>query len=375
MAAVEPSSVPALRPQVTLTPSAPATASSEVEGPVPRVAPVPSPSTGLQTALTDADVRSSHPLPKRRLLFGEQEGRRREALLREPILRVERAVGGRSVSYKLTLRGGNQALYKPEQSFAAYWFSELASYYLDRALGFVRVPPAVGRRIEWASLQSDAAAQPHLGEVRVGSDGMVRGAMMWWVPERLVPISPPAGWERCLSVDEPPVVSPFQRVGDYRRQLAAAAQAAAPAQRSGAAPCGEGAGRLSAERAAELSDLILFDYLTANHDRWGGQFTNVRTLGVDGPLIAIDNANGFPPMDRPTGHSEAKLRAVQRFRAETIRAIEAFDIKQFQQKIERDPLAPLLTRRQLAELEQRREKLLRHVRAVRDRVGDAAIPW
>lgn len=350
-------------------------------------------------------------------LFGEREQERRAALSGKPIVRVERAGGGRSVSYKLTLEGGEQALYKPEQRFAAYWFSELAAYYLDRALGLGRVPPAVGRRVEWASLQWDAAVQPHLAEVQVGAGGTVRGAMMGWVRGRLVPLSPPKGWERCLAVDEPPVVSPFQRVADYRRQLAASLSqssnpdgqgsagpptrssadlAASPAANgaqpgpAGAAisnaasaqlsaakrgPCGDGPRRLSEERAAELSDLVVFDYLTANHDRWGGQFTNVRTLGAEGPLIAIDNANGFPPRDRPTQHSEAKLRAVQRFRASTIHAIQRFDVEQFRQQLERDPLAPLLTRRQLNELEQRRQRLLQHVRAVRDRVGDAAMPW
>ena len=48
-----------------------------------------------------------------------------------------------------------------------------------------------------------------------------------------------------------------------------------------------------ADRGAELSDLVLFDYLIHNIDRWGGGFTNVRTRGEGGPLVFLDNAGGF----------------------------------------------------------------------------------
>jgi hypothetical protein len=129
------------------------------------------------------------------------------------------------------------------------------------------------------------------------------------------------------------------------------------------------------DRAAELSDTILFDYLTGNHDRWGGNFTNVRTLGRDGPLVLIDNANGFAPRPFTSAHDEAKLHYVQRFRRRTVTAIEGLNIRRFQTALNADPLAPLLTANQLQALEKRRARLLSHVKRMQQEFGERAFPW
>jgi hypothetical protein len=131
-----------------------------------------------------------------------------------------------------------------------------------------------------------------------------------------------------------------------------------------------------AERPAELSDLIVFDYVTANHDRWGGDFTNVRSLGENGPLIAIDNANGFPPgPERADAHAEAKLRAVQRFRKRTLRAVERFQLADFEAAMAADPLAPLLSQEQLVALEQRRQRAVAHMLEMHRKFAGRAFPW
>jgi hypothetical protein len=130
-----------------------------------------------------------------------------------------------------------------------------------------------------------------------------------------------------------------------------------------------------AKRSAEISDLILFDYLTANHDRWGGNFTNVRTMGQRGPIIAIDNANGFPPRSVRNPHSEAKLAALQRFRKRTVEAIEQLEIQDFQDAVSSDPVGPLLTDAQLQAFASRRTRLLEHVRQMRSEFGERAFPW
>ena len=43
------------------------------------------------------------------------------------------------------------------------------------------------------------------------------------------------------------------------------------------------------------TDVVVFDYLTANTDRWGGDNANVLTRGRGGPLVFLDNGAGFPP--------------------------------------------------------------------------------
>ena len=43
----------------------------------------------------------------------------------------------------------------------------------------------------------------------------------------------------------------------------------------------------------DRSDLLIFDYLVQNVDRWGGDFTNVRSRANDGPLVFLDSAEQY----------------------------------------------------------------------------------
>ena len=82
-------------------------------------------------------------------------------------------------------------------------------------------------------------------------------------------------------------------------------------------------------RPAELSDLIVFDYLTQNVDRWGGDFTNLRIRGPGGPLIYLDNGAGFWLGEQRLGLMEARLKALQRFRRATVEAVRRLDVDAF----------------------------------------------
>ena len=128
---------------------------------------------------------------------------------------------------------------------------------------------------------------------------------------------------------------------------------------------------LTEARIAELSDLVIFDYLVQNVDRWGGGFTNLRLLGEDGPLIFLDNGAGFWRGEQRLPLLERRLASLQRFRRETVEALRAFDAEAFERCLDADPLAPVLD-------EKRREGLRLRVRAVLDaidaleaRFGDA----
>jgi hypothetical protein len=130
------------------------------------------------------------------------------------------------------------------------------------------------------------------------------------------------------------------------------------------------------ERPAELSDLILFDYLTQNVDRWGGDFTNVRTRGPGGPLIYLDNGAGFWLGEQRLGLMEARLEALQRFRRSTIDAVRALDLDALAKQMRGDPLAPVLNAKQLDGLRRRRQAVVDHVDALIARFGEAAVlPW
>jgi hypothetical protein len=299
-------------------------------------------------------------------VFGPQEDAHREALARGAIARVLKGTGGRSLAFKITLEDGTEGYFKPHQRFSgSNWHAEVASYYLDRALGLGRVPPTIGRRLPWAPLWRASAGDERVDEVHVEEDGTVRGAFVWWIPEPLTPITPGAHWERWVRVGGAIDVSPLVAAHQWRRAL-----------REGH---GQHDGDLRApdhpDRPAELSDMILFDYLTHNLDRWGGRFTNVRTRGRGGPLIYLDNAAGFFPGQRRIGLMDARLHVVQRFRRSTVDAIRALDVERFAERLQRDPLAPVLEAHDLEGLAVRRRHLLEHVDAMVRRFGDDALPW
>jgi hypothetical protein len=298
--------------------------------------------------------------------FGEREDAHRASLIHGNIARVTKGTGGRSLAFKITFEDGTRAYYKPHQSFSgSNWHAEVASYYLDRALGLGRVPPVVGRRLPWAALRRAAGGDERIDEVHVEHDGTVLGALIWWIPDPLPPLTPGAHWERWIrvagAIDVSPLVAPYE----WRRAV----------REGHGVHAGEPKAPDDPDRPAELSDMILFDYLTHNLDRWGGRFTNVRTRGPGGPLIYLDNAAGFFPGQHRIGLMDARLHVVQRFRRSTVEAIRAFDVDRFATQLAQDPLAPVLEPHYLEGLEVRRRHLLEHVDAMARRFGDDAFPW
>ncbi|MGB8332042.1 MAG: hypothetical protein WCE62_18085, partial [Polyangiales bacterium] len=115
------------------------------------------------------------------------------------------------------------------------------------------------------------------------------------------------------------------------------------------------------------------DYLTQNVDRWGGDFTNVRSRGPGGPLIYLDNGAGFWLGDQRLGLMEARLKALQRFRRSTIEAVRELEIPRFEARLREDPLAPVLNAKQLQGLAQRRRAVLDHVNAMIARFGETQV--
>jgi len=293
-----------------------------------------------------------------------------EALQTADISEVTKGRGGRSLAFKITLVDGTRGYFKPEQTFsAAHWYSEVAAYYLDRELGLGRVPPTTGRRIQWTELKEAAGHDARVTELTIAPDGSVRGAFIWWVPEPLKRIRMGRHWERWLRVQDSLPITPYQRPVDYRADLnhrPGVREATDPGRPIARAPDTE-------ERPAELSDLIVFDYLTQNVDRWGGDYTNVRSRGPGGPLIFLDNGAGFWLGEQRLGLLEARLKALQRFRRSTIEAVRKLDIERFAARLQGDPLAPVLNEKQIAGLAQRRRAVLQHVDTMIARFGETQV--
>lgn len=317
---------------------------------------------------------------ERDTFFEEVDAPIREALASRAMAKVEKGRGGRSLGFRITLEGGQKGYFKAEQTFsAANWYGEVASYHLDRMLGLGRVPAVVSRSFPWERLAPTAGADARKAEVIV-RNGQVRGAFVAWVNGALKPMEHEEGWERWVRVRYWPStsISPFQRPAVWKYELDQLR-----VKGNDFRPKEERLRRRNLkpepdrpDRPAELSDLIVFDYLTRNIDRWGGENANVLVRGGDaGPLIFLDNGAGFEPGEVRPSLMEARLHVVQRFRRRTIAAARAFDLKRFEARLAKEALAPVLTRAQLNALEARRKGLLEWVAEMESIHGEAIWAW
>jgi hypothetical protein len=225
-------------------------------------------------------------------------------------------------------------------------------------------------------LRRAAAGDRRTAELAIGKDGRVRGALIYWLNERLVPASTPPGWENWLRSEAfgRTTVSPYQRAAAYGAALNRAHQhmlrREPPEAFYDTVPMPE-----HPQLPAELSDMIVFDFLTLNFDRFGGSNANILLLGEGGPLIFLDNGDGFSPGPPRRHVLDTRLAPVSRFRKRTIEALRAFDMRAFSARLAREPLAPILDARALAGLAVRREIVLEHVAAQSKRYGDAVFAW
>ncbi len=293
------------------------------------------------------------------VFLGEPDDTARASLREQEIKEIEKGRGGRSLAFKLTLADGTQGYYKPEQTFSgAHWYAELMAYYLDRELGFGRVPPVVGRRVEWSRLAPYAKGDPRLDEIIIQDDGTVRGALIWWLPKKPTRLVTGRNWERWVRVDGPLHISPYQAPIDWRkdRKSGDASEQHWPLAKSPDI----------ANRPTELSDMIIFDYLCTNVDRWGGDNENVRTHGEGGPLLFFDNGAGFSPGRARIPLMDSRLHALQRYAPNTRERLDKLDLERLQSRMKRDPLYPFLPERSWQGLGER----LAHARQYLQRLDD-----
>ena len=121
--------------------------------------------------------------------------------------------------------------------------------------------------------------------------------------------------------------------------------------------------------AAGISTMIVFDYVTANWDRWSG--ANVAEDGATGKLLYVDNDGAFyeaPPADA-LARQLGLLRRVRRFSRRFVEALRAMTGQSMRDAIgEESPGVPLLDDRVLAAADARRGTALKTIDA---RLGDA----
>lgn len=322
-------------PSTSATPSPPAPVASTSSSPrTPRAPPAPESAPPLPKALLDA-------LPKPLLtphsgFEGPVDTKRDRdwvaTLASAPIVAIKRNTGGKGLTLRVRFADGQRAVWKPDQKKGAGSFrSEIAAWHLDRLLGFGRTAVVVGRSMGKSHVlaqldhaDTDPEVMARFEAELVDHDGRVSGAMIAWHDKTLANAEPPKNWE-------------FPDAG------------------------------VTPERIFEWSDMVAFDFLIDNTDRWSGG--NVLSLGKDGPLIFLDNAAGFS-----SGRAQrnemltSRLESVCRFRPKTEDFLRRLAEKKtlgdaLLASLAHDPLAPVLTERHGTALDARLTTLVEHFAA------------
>jgi hypothetical protein len=259
-----------------------------------------------------------------------------------------KSIGHTSYVLKIKLEGDLVAAYKPGSHLplgSRRYRGEIAAYRLACALGLTNVPRALPRDFTASDLRSafgtPEAAADFDRKALVDASGLVHGALIPWIADyRVVPLEEDswrAKWQRWLT--DPAAVVP-------------------PAQSS---------------LAASISTMIVFDYVTANWDRWSGG--NVAQAGAQGTLLFVDNDGAFyeHPGTGPLASQLERLRRIVRFSRGFVAAIRALDEGKARAAIGDDSSGqPLLSDRVLAGVEARRKTALATVEARIARAGEAA---
>jgi hypothetical protein len=247
-------------------------------------------------------------------------------------------IGHTSVVFKIGFEGGLDAAYKPRSRRGKDRYKgEVAAYRLGLALGLPNVPRAIPRSFPLAKLRDAFGATPAAVELLdreavAEPDGTLRGALIPWIPKlEFLPLES-VEWRRRWQ----PWLSGAGTVADSDRAL-----------------------------AAQISTMIVFDWLTGNWDRWSGA-----NIGIDratDTLLYVDNDGAFfdPPPPKPLAEQLASLRKVARFSARLTDALGKLDRPALAAAIgEERPGAPLLCEHVLDAVDQRRRVALEHMRAV-----------
>lgn len=263
-----------------------------------------------------------------------------------PIERVERNRGGTTLSFRVWFLGGGRGLFKPQQrADVANYRAELGAYRMSRLLGVGRVPPACGRRVQRALLQraadasGDATFSARVMTELLGRGDLVPGAMIHWVPGPLEPV---------------PLVDTWGQLLDLSRPL--------PPEHT--------------TLAADLSRLVLFDFLNDNVDRWsGGNILRPRDAAGPGPMLYMDNGASFSAMNDGLGarpHDQAvRLEHVRRFSPTFLRALRGLSAQGLAAAMAEDPLGPCLSELQVRAVLTRRDRILAHAAEITAAHGEA----
>jgi hypothetical protein len=263
-----------------------------------------------------------------------------DPILTRPVTRVKFNRGGSSISLRLDFEGGARAAFKPDQTnLQTVPRKEIAAFRISRLIGLSSVAPAAPRAFSRADLveRMDGASKdvvPRLlAETTLDREGNLRGAVMWWIPEikdstidgyPLDSVNGIVTWKKYLRVGTK--VPPRSRV-----------------------------------LVPQISNMVAFDFLISNPDRWSG--SNAKSSPDGAMLYFMDHGLSFGP--NPGGHGKVRvyLERVQKFSRALYAALRELDEARLREVMKADaaPYETLLTEDEIAGVMHRREVLVAYI--------------
>lgn len=257
------------------------------------------PAQGVQGSLAGETDPLSPPSPKVvRESAGTFMGLEDDVLIArmrsQPIVRMKFNRGGSSLSFRVDFADGSRAAFKPAQTnLQTVPRREVAAYRINRLLGLNAVPPATPRMVSREEMFSHLHPETMAMLPRIRTEtifdprGDTAGVMMYWVP-----VIKDAG------LDTPEGVAQSTRWLTQGQTI--------PDPKHGL--------------AAQLADLLVFDFLISNPDRYSGG--NMLTNEDGSRLLFMDNTMSF--FIEPQGNEKTRtaLARAQRFSRRLVQALD-----------------------------------------------------
>ncbi len=283
--------------------------------------------------------------------FGGKTDHSLLASLREPaITGVRLNRGGTSISLRIDFENGARAACKPSQiHIHSQPRREVAAYRINRLLGLQSVPPAVGRRFRFSDivdhLENGAHRKRVLAEGSPEKDGTVLAELSWWIPvleEARI---------QGFTIDSTDGVVTWKR---YIKQ-------------------GRPVPPDVADIVAQVSQLVLFDFVINNMDRWSGG--NVKASEDGRVLYFMDNTMSFG--DDDNGHTKTRtyLERAEKFSRRMVAELRRLERDELEAALTSDiePFEELLTDAEIKSVIARRDYALRYIDRLIEKHGEEAV--
>lgn len=265
-------------------------------------------------------------------------------------LRELKPVGSTSTVFRATLDAPFRAAFKAATRARPRGpTAEVAAYRMARLLGLSNVPPAILRKVPRDTLQREleprfAGAWPKIAEqLRVDTRGEVEGAAIFWIDGM-----------QDLAIGERPVRELALRALRQSEEIPEGLRALLP----------------------QLSNLLVFDWLIGNTDRWSG--ANVKGDATGQLLYIRDQDFAFARLS--TAQQErllAPLTHSERFSRSLIQRVRNLTRERFERELAQDPIflrqPPRIEEPVMAAVFERRDKLLAHVDGLVAKHGQDAV--